>query len=59
MAATGVLAPLIVLGVGAGEADDGGALDRGGAFAGLPELVLLIPVVIIGGRGTEVLFGRF
>jgi hypothetical protein len=54
----GVLAPLTVLGAGAGEAEDG-ALTRAGPFAGLPGVFLFTPGVIIGGRETEVLFERF
>jgi hypothetical protein len=50
-------APFVLLGAGAGEAEDG-PLGRGGALAGLPELVLFIPGVIIGGLGTEGPLGR-
>ena len=55
MGSFGVLAPLPELDAGAGEAEDG-ALGRGGALAGLPELVLFMPGVFIGGLDT---FGRF
>lgn len=58
IAAVGVLAPLTVLGGGTGDAEDG-TLSRAGAFAGLPELVFFIPVAIIGGLATEVVFARF
>lgn len=52
------MAPLTVLGGGAGDAEEA-ALSRAGAFAGLPDAFLFIPGVIIGGRETEVLLGRF
>jgi hypothetical protein len=67
----GVLAPFAVGAVGdaaageaaagvvaAGEAEDGGTLCRGGAFAGLPEFVLCIPGVFIGGLGIDGPLGR-
>jgi len=59
----GVLAPFVVGAVGdaaagAGEADDGGTLCLEGAWAGLPEFVLNIPGVFIGGLGIEGPLGR-
>ena len=60
LAATfGVLAPFVAFGVGAGadETEDG-ALGRGGALAGLPELALFIRGVVNGGLGIEGPFVR-